>query len=92
MKVADEGDRVPENNTAVAALLVEGTRSILLVNDDGADDALARALRKAGLPVDVASAENARLDAISSRATAPWSSRTWRSRAYATAAARSPIS
>ena len=58
-------DRVPENNSAIGALRVEGARSILVVNDDGAEDTLVRVLRAARIPVKLTSPENARLDALS---------------------------
>ncbi|MBL8861428.1 MAG: VWA domain-containing protein [Planctomycetes bacterium] len=56
-------DRVPENDAAIAAVRVGSPRSILLVNDDGSEGALARALGAAAIPVVVASPETARLDA-----------------------------
>jgi hypothetical protein len=58
-------DPVPENNTAIGAVRVEGARSVLIVNSDGAEDTLAAAIRKAGIPVHVAQADAARLDPVS---------------------------
>lgn len=58
-------DRVPENDAARGALSVEGSRSILVVNDDGKEDTLCRALASAGIPVVAASPESARLDPVS---------------------------
>lgn len=57
-------DRVPENDSAIAAVRVGSPRSILVLNDDGADDPLVRALRAAAIPVVVATPESARLDAV----------------------------
>jgi len=57
-------DRVPENDAAVAAVRVGSPRSILVLNDDGSEGALVRALRAAAIPVVVATPENARLDAV----------------------------
>lgn len=58
-------DRVPENNEGLAAMRVRGSKSILIVNDDGAPDVLTRALEAAGLLVDVARPEDAKLDPVS---------------------------
>lgn len=59
------GDRVPENDRGVGALQVQGARRVLLVNDSGQETTLASALRKGGIPVDVATPEMAPLDRIS---------------------------
>jgi Mg-chelatase subunit ChlD len=64
VKVDAGADRVPENNAAVAALRVDGPRSILVLDDDGAEDTLVRALRAARIPVKVARPEGTRLDAL----------------------------
>lgn len=58
------GDRVPENDAAIAAVRAGSPRSILVLNDDGSEDALVRALRAAAIPVVVATPESARLDAV----------------------------
>lgn len=58
-------DRVPENNAGLAALRVEGRERLLVVNHDGREDTLVRALRRSGLLVDVAAPERAPLDRIS---------------------------
>ena len=47
-----EGDRVPENNRAEAALRVEGGERVLVMGGDGSEGNLARALKAAGLAVD----------------------------------------
>jgi len=60
-----ELDRVPENDRARAALRVVGPRSILVVNEDGAEDTLTATLRAAGLAVAVAAPEGAPLDVVS---------------------------
>lgn len=62
--LSSENDRTPENDRGLAALLVGGARGLLLVNDDGAEDTLARVLRAARIPVHVVAPEAARLDRI----------------------------
>lgn len=57
-------DRVPENDSARGAVSVAGARSILVVNDDGAEGTLGRALAGAGIRVVTASPESARLDPV----------------------------
>jgi len=50
-------DRVPENDRAIGAVLVRGTRPLLVLNHDGAPDSLSEALRLAGVPVEVRAPE-----------------------------------
>ncbi|MCY2961375.1 MAG: VWA domain-containing protein [Planctomycetota bacterium] len=57
-------DRIPENDAGVTAVRIGSPRSILVLNEDGSDDALVRALRAAAIPVKVATPETARLDAV----------------------------
>ena len=57
-------DRVPENNSGLGALRVEGPERLLLVNHDGREDSLLRALRRSGLSVDCYAPEAAPLDRI----------------------------
>jgi uncharacterized membrane protein/Mg-chelatase subunit ChlD len=57
-------DRVPENNHGVGVLRVRGPSSLLVVNDDGGEDTLVKALRAAGLEVSVSSPERAPLDRV----------------------------
>ena len=64
LEVGGAEDRVPENNRALGALNIEGPRVVLLVNHDGQEDSLARALRRSGQSVQVASPEAAPLDRI----------------------------
>ena len=64
LEVAAPDDRVPENDRGLGALQVSGARSVLLVNDDGREDVLSRALRAAKIPVHVVAPEGARLDRI----------------------------
>jgi len=64
-RVETAADRVPENDAGAGAVLVDGPRPILVLNDDGARDSLSSALESAGLPVSVRSPESARLDAVS---------------------------
>jgi len=58
------GDRLPENDVGLAAVRVEGQRPVLVVNDDGAEDTLVRALRRGGVPVEVAAPESGRVERI----------------------------
>lgn len=57
-------DRVPENNSGLGALRIDGPRQILIVNHDGREDTLVRALRKSGMRVDFAAPEQAPLDRL----------------------------
>ncbi|MFN0205353.1 MAG: VWA domain-containing protein [Planctomycetota bacterium] len=65
VKLSDNDDRTPENNQATAAMNVEGAKPVLIINDDGAEDTLAIALRKARIPVTVAAPEKVNVDALS---------------------------
>ncbi len=47
---ADGADRVPENDSAVAATRALGARPVMVVNHDGEADTLTLALRGAGIP------------------------------------------
>lgn len=51
------GDRVLENNTAIGAIRVSGSRPLLVINSSGQAGRLVNALRSAGLAVEVRSAE-----------------------------------
>lgn len=51
------GDRVLENNTAIGATRVSGSRPLLVINSSGEAGRLVNALRSAGLAVEVRSAE-----------------------------------
>lgn len=64
VELTADGDRVPENDRGLGAVNVGGARAILLVNDDGKEDVLARALRAAKLPVKTVAPEGARLDPV----------------------------
>ena len=57
-------DRVPENNRGLGAVMASGAPALLVLNDDGREDTLVRALRQARIPVAVATPEGARLDPI----------------------------
>lgn len=57
-------DRIRENNSGLGALRIDGPRQILVVNHDGREDTLVRALRKSGMNVDFAAPERAPLDRI----------------------------
>ncbi|MCC7013374.1 MAG: VWA domain-containing protein [Planctomycetes bacterium] len=61
LRLAGAGDATPENDSGVGALRVAGQRPVLVLNDDGAVDTLVQSLRKAGLPVAVATPEGTRL-------------------------------
>lgn len=50
-------DRRPENDRGLAAVRATAAPSVLLLNEDGAQDTLAKALTAAGIPVDVRSPE-----------------------------------
>lgn len=65
LEVLGVDDRIPENNLARGALRIDGPRALLVINHDGAEDSLVRALRRSGLRVDVAVPENAPLDRLS---------------------------
>lgn len=60
-----EDDRVPENNRGLGAVLVQGPRTVLLLNTDGAEDSLSAVLREAKIPVVVAQPEDVPLDVLS---------------------------
>jgi len=62
--LGDVQDRVPENNRGLGAVRASGAPAILVLNDDGREDTLVRALRRARLPVAVTTPEAARLDAV----------------------------
>ncbi|HVS09680.1 MAG TPA: VWA domain-containing protein [Planctomycetota bacterium] len=64
LRLEGEPDRVPEDDVGLGALLVRGPRPVLLINDDGAEDTLSRALRAAGIPLEAARPESARLEAL----------------------------
>jgi len=57
-------DRVPENNRGIGVVRVHGAPVLLVVNDDGAEDSLVRALRGAGIDTRVAAPEAAPLDRV----------------------------
>ncbi len=57
-------DRVPENNSGLGAIRVEGQPRLLVVNHDGKEDTLVRALRASGLAVDCSRPELAPLDRL----------------------------
>jgi len=61
LRILGTGDDRPENDTGVAALRVTGQRSVLLVNEDGGEDALSHALRAAAIPLEVVAPEGGRL-------------------------------
>jgi uncharacterized membrane protein len=62
VELRHEGDRIPENDRGLGATQVRGARSILLLNGDGRPDTLSAVLERAGLRVEVATPEAARLD------------------------------
>lgn len=65
VKLSENADPVPENNRAVAVLRVEGARPLLIINNDGDEDALATALRNAQFPIVVSAPEKLSLDLVS---------------------------
>jgi len=62
--VANDDDRVPENNRGLGAVVARGAAAVLVLNHDGSEDTLVRTLRAAQIPVAVAAPERARLDAV----------------------------
>ncbi|MEX1025205.1 MAG: VWA domain-containing protein [Planctomycetota bacterium] len=64
LRIEGAGDRVPENDFGLGAVLVRGTKPILIVNHDGRPDTLSETWREAGLDVVVATPEAAPLDAL----------------------------
>jgi Mg-chelatase subunit ChlD len=64
LRLLGAADQRPENDSGVAALRVVGQRAILVVNDDGAEDSLTRALRLAAIPVEVTAPDPARLSRL----------------------------
>ncbi|HTF90831.1 MAG TPA: VWA domain-containing protein [Planctomycetota bacterium] len=64
LRVHAEGDRTRENDVGLGALAVVGSKPVLVLNHDGANDALTQALQGGGIPVEVATPEKARLDRV----------------------------
>ncbi len=64
VSVAGDADRVPENDRGLGAVMARGAPALLVLNEDGSEDSLVRALRSAGMPVAVTTPEAARLDAV----------------------------
>jgi len=64
LHVLDLEDRVPENDSGLGALRIDGPRQLLVVNHDGQEDSLVRALRRSGLRVACAAPESAPLDRV----------------------------
>jgi hypothetical protein len=64
LRLLEGGDPVPENDRAQGAVLVEGPRGLLVLNEDGQVDTLVQTLRSAGLRVEVASPEQRPLDPV----------------------------
>ncbi|MED5374285.1 MAG: VWA domain-containing protein [Myxococcota bacterium] len=62
---AGQGDPQPQNNVGTGAVLAEGRRSILVLNDSGAASTLSQALEQGGLEVHVATPEDHPLSALS---------------------------
>lgn len=62
--LAADDDRVPENNHGIGVVRARGAPALLVVNEDGAEDSLSAALKKAGLDVRVAAAESAPLERV----------------------------
>ncbi len=65
LRIRAEDDRNPENDVGLGAVRVSGPARVLVLNDDGQEDTLSRALASAGIPVAVARPENAPLDRVS---------------------------
>ena len=65
IELEHEGDRVPENDRGLGAVVARGTRPLLVLNNDGQEDTLVRALRRSGMLVEVRAPEELRLDPLS---------------------------
>ncbi len=61
---AAEGDPQPQNNAGLGAVMANGTRRILLLNDSGQSSTLSRTLEQAGLDVVVSRPESQAIDAV----------------------------
>jgi len=59
-----DGDLTRENDVGLGALSVSGPKPVLILNHDGASDALSNALAQAAIPVEVATPESARLTRV----------------------------
>ncbi|MEO6710818.1 MAG: VWA domain-containing protein [Planctomycetota bacterium] len=64
LRIHADGDRTRENDVGLGALAVVGSKPVLVLNHDGARDALVQALQSGGIPVEVATPEKARLDRV----------------------------
>jgi Mg-chelatase subunit ChlD len=64
VELAEDGDRVPENNLGMGAVQATGAASLMVLNSDGRAGSLVTALRQAGIPTAVMTPESARLDAV----------------------------
>ncbi len=64
LELSGTNDRVPENDRGLAAALVRGTRPVLVLNHDGAEDTLVRALVRSGVPALARRPEDVRLDTV----------------------------
>ena len=65
VRILGVDDRVPENNRGRNAVRVEGSRGVLVINDQGQVDNLVNALRAAQMAVDVTTPEEAAIDLYS---------------------------
>ncbi len=61
---ADQRDRTPENDSALAAVRVRGAKAVLIVNHDGKAGSLTTLLRAAGIPAVPIAAEQAPRDLV----------------------------
>jgi Mg-chelatase subunit ChlD len=64
LRLLGAADARPENDTALTAVRIDGQRPVLIVNQDGAEDTLARALRQAAIPVEVVAPGSRRLERL----------------------------
>ncbi|MFT4540171.1 MAG: hypothetical protein ACI841_004341 [Planctomycetota bacterium] len=64
VQLKSDDDRVPENDRGLGAVMARGARHTLVLNEDGSEDSLVRALRIARIPVAVSTPEEARLDPV----------------------------
>ncbi|MCE9595258.1 MAG: VWA domain-containing protein [Planctomycetes bacterium] len=64
LRVRAEGDAIRENDVGLGALRVVGAKPVLVVDHDGAADALVAALVQSSVPVEVATPEAAKLTRV----------------------------
>lgn len=64
VELGAEGDATPQNNRGIGSVLVHGAPRLLVLDEDGGDSTLARALALRGVEVDVHAPEDVRIDPV----------------------------